>query len=86
MVGLVPLNSKLPLYLHSAVRGDFRSQVRAWHEGEAAPPTPKRTETVSLSGATSQARQLMHQLGLLPLLATWPASLRQGHPWPAEKW
>lgn len=46
MVGLVPLNSRLPLCLHSAIRGDFRSQVKARHEGEAAPPTHKRTEKV----------------------------------------
>lgn len=39
MVGLVPLNSWLPLCLHSAIRGDFRSQVRARHEGQRLPLT-----------------------------------------------
>ena len=44
MVGLsVPLNSKLPLCLHSAISCDFRSQVRTGHKGEVAPPIPQRT-------------------------------------------
>lgn len=44
MVGLsVPLNSKRPLCLHSAISCDFSSQVRMGHAGEVAPPIPQRT-------------------------------------------
>lgn len=42
-------------------------------------PSPKGQVKVFLSGATSHARQLKHHLGLLPLLAVWSASLRQGY-------
>ena len=57
----------------SAPRLEWDMQEK-WHL-----PSPKGQVKVSLSGATSHARQLKHHLGLLPLLAVWSASLRQGY-------